>query len=254
MRRRRHTRAPPDGAARAEAAVIEGLQQLVELQKLDAELATHEEAHASLPARREELATQQAAAEAQLAAEREALRAAELEQRQAEAAMREREAAVAKLEGQQHQVKTNEAYTTLLREIDHAREAISACETRILEAMEAIEARAESAAAAEAALKLAQERSAAGRQAFDAREHELAARIASLREQRVAVVAGIPRELAQLYERVATRRKPAVVQVTRELCPGCRVDIPPQTYLELRRGARIITCGRCLRIFVYAGE
>jgi len=254
MRRRQHTCARPAGGAHAEVAVVEGLQQLIELQKLDDELATHVEEHASLPARREALVAQQAAAEAQLVAEREALRAAELAQRQAEAALREREAAVAKLEGQQFQVKTNEAYTTLLREIDHARDAISVCETAILEAMEAIEARSEAAAAAEAALKVAQERAAAGRHALDTREHELDARLATLRAGREGVRTGIPRELTELYDRIATRRRPAVVTIAREICAGCRVDIPPQTYLELRRRARIVTCGRCQRILVYGGE
>jgi predicted nucleic acid-binding Zn-ribbon protein len=255
MRRRQHTRAPrPAGGAPAEVAVVEGLQQLIELQKLDAELATHEEEHASLPARREALAAQQAEAEAQLAAGREALRAAELEQRQAEAALRDREAVVAKLEGQQFQVKTNEAYTTLLREIDHAREASSVCETKILEAMEAIEARSEAAAAAEAALKLVQERAVGGCHALDSRESELDARIGALRVRRGDVRSGVPRELAELYDRIAKRRRPAVVTITREICVGCRVDIPPQTLLELRRRERIVCCGRCQRILVYGGE
>jgi predicted nucleic acid-binding Zn-ribbon protein len=235
-------------------SVVEGLKQLVELQKVDEELATLEDEHASLPARREGLAAQQAAAETLLVAEREALRAAELEQRHAEGLLRDREAAVAKLEGQQFQVKTNEAYTTLLREIDHARQAISGCETRILEAMEAIEARSEAAAAAEAAVKVAQERGVAGRHALETRERELEARIGALREQRSAVRSGIPRAIAELYDRIAIRRRPAVVTITREICAGCRVDIPPQTYIELRRGERIVTCGRCQRILLYGGE
>ena len=234
--------------------MVEGLQQLIELAKLDGELATLEEEHTALPARREALAAQQVAAEAQLAAAREGLRSSELEQRQAEAALRDREAAVSKLEAQQVQVKTNEAYTTLLREIDHAREAISGCETRILEAMEAIETRSEAAAAAEAAVKVAQERGAAGRHALETRESELDARIGALREQRSAVRSGVPREVAELYDRIATRRRPAVVTITREICAGCRVDIPPQTYIELRRGERIVTCGRCQRILLYGGE
>jgi len=44
------------------------------------------------------------------------------------------------------------------------------------------------------------------------------------------------------------------VAITGEICVGCRVDIPPQTYIELRRRERIVTCGRCNRILVYGGE
>jgi predicted nucleic acid-binding Zn-ribbon protein len=253
MRRRQHTRAPrPAGCAPTEVAVVEGLQQLIELQKLDEELATHEEEHASLPARREALASQQAAAEAQLAAEREALRAAELEQRQAEAALRDREAAVAKLEGQQFQVKTNEAYTALLREIDHARAAVSGCETRILEAMEAIERCAGTVAAAEDEAKTSSERAAAGGRTLAAREAELDARLAELRGRRAEARGRVERDLIELYERIAARKRPAVVTVTKEICPGCRVDIPPQRFVEILSRARVVTCGRCQRILIHA--
>jgi hypothetical protein len=68
------------------------------------------------------------------------------------------------------------------------------------------------------------------------------------------VRSGIPREIAELYDRIATRRRPAVVTITREICAGCRVDIPPQTYIELRRREKIVCCGRCQRILLYGGE
>ena len=231
----------------------EGLRRLIELQKLDDELAKLEEEQRTLPARREALAAERAAAEQQLTASREAARAAEAGQRQAERDLQDREAAVAKLEGQQHQVKTNEAYTALLREIDHAREAISSCETRILEAMEAVQACHDASAAAEAAAKAAGERAEVGERALLARGGELAARIEALRSERAAASVGIERSLVELYERIATRRRPAVVTVTRGICTGCRVDIPPQTVVDLQSRSRVVTCERCRRILVLAG-
>ncbi len=232
--------------------MVEGLRRLVELQKLDDELATLEEEHKGLPARREAFAVQQAAAETHLATSREAVRAAEAGQRQAEHDLQDREAAVAKLEGQQHQVKTNEAYTALLREIDRAREAISGCETRILEAMEAAQVCAEVTAAAEAAAKAARERAETGARSLLAREGELTARIEVLRAERVPARAKVERSLAELYERIATRKRPAVVIVTRPICTGCRVDIPPQIFVDLQSRKRVVTCERCLRILVLA--
>jgi predicted nucleic acid-binding Zn-ribbon protein len=232
--------------------LVEGLRRLIELQKLDDELATLEEEHRALPARREALAAQQAAAEERLAASHQEVRAAEAAQRQAERDLQDREAAVAKLEGQQHQVKTNDAYTALLREIDHAREAISGCETRILEAMEAVQTSADAEEAAETGAKAARERSETGARALLAREHELATRIAELREKRVGVREQVERSLAELYERIATRKRPAVVIVTRGICTGCRVDIPPQIFLDLQGRKRVVTCERCQRILVLA--
>ena len=233
--------------------MVEGLRPLLELQKLDDELTTLEEEHRALPARRDAFAAQQAAAEERLAASREAVRLAEVGQRQAERDLQDREAAAAKLEGQQHQVKTNEAYTALLREIDHAREAVSLCETRILEAMEATQASGAAAAAAEAEAKAARERAESGDRSLSVREGELAARIVLLREQRSGVRGQVERSLAELYERIAARKRPAVVTVTRGICTGCRVDIPPQTFVDLQRRKRVVTCERCQRILVLAG-
>lgn len=232
--------------------MVEGLKRLVELQKLDDELVMLEEEHRGLPARREALAAQQTAAEQRLGASREALRAAEAGQRQAERELQDREAVVAKLEGQQHQVKTNEAYTALLREIEHAREAISSCETSILEAMEAIEACAAEVSAAEAAAKGARERAESEERALAVREGELALRIAALRERRGEAKGQIERGLVELYERVAVRKRPAVVIVTRGMCTGCRVDIPPQSVVDLQSRKRVVTCERCQRILVPA--
>jgi hypothetical protein len=240
------------GPQTREVPVVEGLRRLIELQKLDDELATLEEEHRALPARREALVAQQVAAEERLAASREGLRAAEHAQRQAERDLQDREAVVAKLEGQQHQVKTNEAYTALLREIDHARAAISTCETRILEAMEAIETCGAAAAAAEAEAKGAGERAQAGARALAARETELVARIGELRQLRGEVRGRVERDLAELYDRVAARRRPAVVTVSSEICTGCRVDIPPQAYVEILSRNRVVVCGRCQRILIHA--
>jgi len=232
--------------------LVEGLRRLIELQKLDDELATLEEEHRALPGRREALVAQQAAAEERLAAGRAALRSAELVQRHAEQELQDREAIVTRLEGQQHQVKTNEAYTALLREIDHAREACSACETRILEAMEAIEVSGAAVAAAEGEAKAAGERAQVGASTLAARETELGGRIAELRERRAEARGGVKRDLIELYERIAARKRPAVVTVTREICTGCRVDIPPQQFVEILSRERVVICGRCQRILIHA--
>jgi predicted nucleic acid-binding Zn-ribbon protein len=232
--------------------LVEGLQRLIELQKLDDELATLEEEHRALPGRREALVAAQTAAEERLATGREALRAAELVQRQAERELQDHEGSAARLEGQQHQVKTNEAYTVLLREIDHARQACSASETRILEAMEAIEACSATVATAEGEAKASGERAEVGARALTAREAELGGRIAGLRERRAEARARVERELIELYERIAARKRPAVVTVTREICTGCRVDIPPQRFVEILSRKRVVTCGRCQRILILA--
>jgi len=233
--------------------VLDDLQRLIDLQKLDEELVALEEENAGLPGRRTELAETREAAQQRVAAAKAALEEAEGEQRRAESALQDQEALIRKLEGQQFQVKTNDAYTALLREMEQARQAISDSETRLLEAMDDIEAGGLERAAAEEDAEKVLGRIAVEEKALDAREHELAALIAELRETRTTRRAGVSAELLEQYDKIASRRRPAVVHVRGEICLGCRVNIPPQLQIELLRGQRVIHCSNCHRILVREG-
>lgn len=233
--------------------MLEDLQKLIDLQNLDEQLAAFEGESAGLPGRRSELAERREAAERRVVAAKDALEEAEGGQRRAEGALQDQEALIQKLEGQQFQVKSNEAYTALLREMEQARQAISDSETHLLEAMDAIEAGVRELAAAEEEGEKVLGRVAAEGKALDTREHELVALIAELRQAREARRASIAVELVEQYDRIASRRRPAVVHVRAELCLGCRVNIPPQLQIELLRGQRVITCSNCHRILVCEG-
>jgi predicted nucleic acid-binding Zn-ribbon protein len=84
----------------------------------------------------------------------------------------------------------------------------------------------------------------------DEREKELAERIAKLREERDTAAARLEVRLLARYEKIATRRRPAVTMVVAEICQGCRVGIPPQTVIELRRSEDPIPCPNCARLLV----
>lgn len=230
--------------------MLDGFQRLIDLQRLDHELKGYEAERSGLPARRERMASEREAVEQRVAGASAAVEEAEVRQRRAETELQDSEALLQKLEGQQHQVKTNEAYTALLHEMEQARSGISACETRILEAMEAIEGASEELAAAERASRQAVAHLEDEARALDAREKELEAEISRLREQRDGAAGEIENRLLAQYEKIAARRWPAVVIVDSELCSGCRVDIPPQTFIELLRGENLITCGHCHRILL----
>ena len=87
--------------------------------------------------RRAAATQQRGASETRLVDAREELTQAEAAQRKSEAAAQDQEALLKKLQGQQFQVKTNDAYTALLHEMERAQAAISEAETHVLEAMEA---------------------------------------------------------------------------------------------------------------------
>ena len=105
--------------------MLDGLQQLIDLQQIDDELQAAEAELEHLPERRIRLATDRETAEARVTAAGEMVHASELHQRGAEVELADKEALLFKLESQQFQVKSNDAYSALLREMEEARSAIS---------------------------------------------------------------------------------------------------------------------------------
>ena len=231
--------------------MLEGLQQLMDLQVLDAELVSARDEQSEIPALREKRADERSVAQQKIEAATGLTQSAEAEQRRVETTLQDQEALVEKLEGQTSQVKSNEAYTALLREIEQAKESISEAETQILEGMEKIEEAGATQRRAEAGAAAVFKRSEAEEKACDERERALAARIAELDGARSETTARVPAELLEQYDKIATRRRPAVVAVNAEICSGCRVDLPPQLFVELIRAKSLIQCGNCQRILIH---
>jgi len=234
--------------------LIEAFQGLVELSQVDTELAAHERERAEIPAKRAACAEERARIEAQREAARAAIGEAELVQRQSESLARDKQALLQKLESQQHQVKSNAAYTVLLHEMEQAREAISDAETKILEAMEVIEQSRASAASLDREAAGISARLEERERALDERESAAAGEIARLRARREDVARKLDAVILARYERIAGRRSPAVAVVSREICLGCRVDIPPQRYIEILKGEEVITCEYCHRILIHQDQ
>lgn len=234
--------------------MLDGLRDLVDLSRLDTELFRLEEERAGLPGKLRAAAAEREAAQARLEAARAALVDAEQAQRRAESQSQDHEALLRKLEGQQYQIKTNTAYTALLAEMDQARRAISDAETRVLEAMEAIELSRSTLDAQGDQVRGVLERIRAEEERIRERGTRLEADIASLQTQRAQRAAGIERALLSRYDRIASRRRPAVAIVSGEICLGCRVGIPPQSYIEILKGEEIVTCGTCMRILIHEDQ
>jgi hypothetical protein len=234
--------------------VLQGLTQLLELQRVDDELVALQTEYDGLPGHRERIDAERGACDEQLAAAKQTLEDAEGGLRQAEAALQDQEALLQKLEGQQFQVKSNDAYSALLSEMDRARESISEHETKILEHMEAIERSRGQLAEVQKHVDETHSRLEAERRAIDARDPECTSEIGRFQALRDEVGPDIGRDLLAQYERIKKRRRPSVILVREERCGGCRVGIPPQAFIEIIRGESIVTCGNCARILIHADK
>jgi predicted nucleic acid-binding Zn-ribbon protein len=226
-------------------------QGLIDLQQIDDRLAARERERSGHPEKRAELEQRRAAAEARVGQAKDSLQQVEADQRRAETSLQDSEALLKKLEGQQFQVKSNVAYALLLQEMEQARATISDCETKLLEGMDALEsARAFLGGAASEAQSVF-EHIESGVRALGERERELDAEIARLRGEREVACGRMDSSLLSRYDKIAVRRRPAVVVLAGEICAGCRVGIPPQKIIEALRGEQLIACNNCQRILIH---
>lgn len=234
--------------------MLEGLQGLVDLSKADTDLAGRERDRVEIPLQRADCKERRSAGQARLASARESLKEVELSQRRGETEALEKQSLLDKLEGQQHQVKSNEAYSALLSEMEQARAAISDAETNILEAMEASENAKSALAAIDRDVATELSRIEGEERALDENSQKLDEEIERLRALRAAIAGKIESTLLDRYTRIAKRRSPPVVTVNNELCQGCRVDIPPQSYIDILKGEELITCEHCHRILIHEDQ
>lgn len=230
--------------------MLDGLRDLVELSSLDSELSERNEELAALPAKQSACVAERAVGQERLESARATVTEADQAQRRAEAEAQDQQTELARLEGQQYQVKTNAAYSALLAEMEHARRAISDAETRVLEAMEAIESAGSSQTKLEELVQGVSDRLDAEEREHEARAKALEVELGALQERRDTHGARIEKDLLARYEKIVARRTPAVAIVSGEICLGCRVGIPPQSYIDILKGEEIVTCETCQRILI----
>jgi predicted nucleic acid-binding Zn-ribbon protein len=231
----------------------ETIKKLVALQRVDDKLDRARLEVEGLPALREAADTQRAESQEALEAAREAVRAAELEQRTFESGLSDAEERKRHLEGQTSQVKSNEAYTALLREIEDAKVSIGDNEEKILEAMDVLEGARQSSSQAESHMNDVGVRVDRVLERLAGRADELAKEVERLTSARDAAADALDPEVrGQYFKIIEQRRRPALVIVRTEACTGCRVGIPPQDFVDLISAQDIVKCRTCKRILVHA--
>jgi uncharacterized protein len=77
-------------------------------------------------------------------------------------------------------------------------------------------------------------------------------KIAELESQRLKVVARLDKEALDRYNDLRERRRPAVVEIVRGVCGGCRVEVPDHLVKRARSGTSLASCASCNRILFVA--
>jgi predicted nucleic acid-binding Zn-ribbon protein len=230
-----------------------GLDKLLELQKLDLAIVRLDAEARAIP-------EQIQALEARLTGARAALdqAKAEADQIQKDRRAKERELDeetlnIKKKQARLFEIKTNEEYSAVLKEIEALKEKSSKLETEILELLERADGAARTVADAEKEFKAAEAARQKERVEKEAQLAKLQQDLASFREARKGQASRLDSALLQQYTRLQKTRGVAVVAVKDGSCTGCGIALTPQTYNEVRRNDRMFTCSSCNRIIYFNG-
>jgi predicted nucleic acid-binding Zn-ribbon protein len=225
--------------------------KLLELQRIDAEIARLRQEIAALPKRVAEIETALAGHIAAVEKARSAEKTNEQNRRKHEGEIQNVQQKISKYRDQMLAVKTNDEYKALGKEIKFAEDAVRGFEDKILECMVQTEELEKNIKAAEKSLAI--ERADVEKEKNEARartaEDEKA--VQELEPKRAELRSGVPENLIRQYDRVLKARGSAISEARNHKCLACNVMLRPQVYSDIRDGNIVLSCDSCGRILFF---
>jgi uncharacterized protein len=232
--------------------MVPEIENLVRLQKVDDEIRALETRLAAIPKEIEALEKEIATERKNLDEASKALADAQKGHRANETVLAATEEKVKKYRDQLMNVKTNDEYKLMQKQIEVATSEVGEVEDRILQGYDAIKELEEEKKERQKELEKGQTEITAMERQLEAERAKLEAELASRKENRGRVLSEIPGELFDDYNRIAkTRGGIAMAEAIEERCQACMVRLRPQVFQELRVGEKIFHCENCRRILYF---
>jgi len=170
-----------------------------------------------------------------------------------ENSMAQKEELIRKHQRDLNQVKSNEAFKALLKEIDDEKAAVGDLETVILELMDEAEAVRKEEAGIKAQIDGFVKEREGHIAELEAKKTDLENELAQWEEGRRKIFDSLPADLAAFYDKTRERRAGVgVSQLKENTCSECKMTQPPQAVVNVKKGIVIVTCDSCQRILVLA--
>lgn len=228
------------------------LSLLRDLQKVDSAIEKIQGRKTQLPGLIEALDGTFTASREAMEEQKNRLQEATRKHKEKEELLRRGQESLKKAKARQFEVKTNKEYEAVLKEIENLEIRNSQAEDAILEAMEEIDQVRVLLQDIERDFERTQQRYEGER---TERATELSAADEELRmarEKGQALRGTIPPDLLKRYDAIRNVNSGlAVIGVWKEVCQGCRMNLPPQLYNEIQQGKEIRFCPNCNRILYW---
>jgi len=224
----------------------------IELQQIDHKIAEMGSRIASLPARIKAIEDQLKDFLSAFDAAKHRLAANQKERREFDAEIQQINAKITKHRDQLYQVKTNEQYRAMLKEIEGEEGNIGKIEDRILEKM--VESEQLEKQIGDASQKLDSEKARVAREsgALEAERQAAIVERDQLTARRNELASSLTEEIRNLYEKLRRARQGmAVAEVRDGFCMGCHVRLRPQAFNDVSTSDGLFTCENCVRILYY---
>ena len=235
--------------------MIEELETLCEMQKLDTQLIEHERKRAQAPKRLAELEQDLQKAKDKVAKEKEIIEELDKERRRKEKELDTEKERIKKVQSKLYEIKTNKEYQAVLKETEAAQSANDKTEEEIILLLERIEELRKDYDASVAYVKKRDKEADAERKELEKEMTAVESVVAALTKERDKLLSRVSGEAKARYKVLMEKRSGlAVVNVKNGVCLGCYMNIPPQLFIEVMKNARLVTCPSCNRIFCYREE
>ena len=227
------------------------LQSLLDLQAVDLRLNQVRALLATFPKRLAEADARANGARTELEQSKAAQVATIRDRKKYELDVEQWKERVRKYRDQSVQVKTNEAYKAMQHEIQTAEGEIAKAEDRLLEQMVNAEEYERRVKASERLLQEVEEAVKAEHGRIETEKAAAERDLANLTAARTKVVAAIPENLLDHYERIAKKHGGvALAEVRDQKCCACGMRIRPHVFQEMQRASNeeMFHCETCTRI------
>jgi hypothetical protein len=149
-------------------------------------------------------------------------------------------------------IRNDKELSAAQREIEVSKESNARLEEELIALLEQNEALDGNLREVEAELAALEEQLAQQSERMDGRIVKLRAEIDSEMAQRDQVASALGGSIRKKYEQIfAKRGGMAVVEVRDGHCRGCNMNVPPQLFIEIRKGLEVILCPSCHRILFF---
>ncbi len=149
-------------------------------------------------------------------------------------------------------VTTNKEYQVLLREVDDNKKRKDALESELIEFMEEKERCQSILDESEKEFVQIEEQVKAEQAEVEKQSSEDRVLLEEYETRQQEIGENLEPSLMERFRRISKMNNgSAVSRASDQVCLGCFMNIPPQLYIEVQRGDKLISCPQCSRILYY---